>query len=167
MNHSRHQSSDGATMETIMTALRACYGSLDAPNFRKVSEILRNGPHRPLIGSLRSSGIEIIDTTDLNNDVSIRLVLNQAGDQVGLALSGVGSYAALLHQDAAERYSWVTRPEDAPTPLAAQVARNVRHAGFWLLERSLVSRTVGMKWYDGSEEVTLWQALFTDSDRIP
>ena len=38
---------------------------------------------------------------------------------------------------------------------------------FQLLDRQLVSRTIRMNWYDGSEEVTIYQALFTDTDRIP
>ena len=167
MKHPIHDTSDDATMLAIMTSLRACYGSLDGPNFRKVSETLRSGPYLPLVESLRSSGIEITDTTDLNNDVSVRLVLDRSGKQVGLALSGVGPYAALICWDAAKRYSWVTQLENAPTPLAALVAQTVQHAGFQLLDRSLVCRTIRMNWYDGSEEVTLYQALFTDTDQIP
>lgn len=167
MSYPNHNASDEATLQAIMTALGECYGSLDEPNFRKVTEKLRNGPFRPLIEGLQSSGIKITDTTDLNDDVSIHLVLDRAGDQLGLALSGVGPYAALLHQDAAERYSWVTQPENAPTPLAVLVAQAVQHAGFQLLDRRLVSRMIKMSWYDGSEEVTLYQALFTDRDRIP
>lgn len=167
MSHPNHSTSGDATMQAIMTALGVCYGSLDEPNFRKVSEKLRNGPYRPLVETLRSSGIEITDTTDLNDDVAVHLVLDRSGDQVGLALSGVGPYAALLHQDVAERYSWVTQPENAPTPLAALVAQTVQRAGFQLLDRRLVSQTIKMSWYDGSEEVTLYQALFTDRDRIP
>ena len=79
----------------------------------------------------------------------------------------MGPYAALIHWDEAERCSWVTQPENAPTPLAALVARTVQHADFLLLDRRLVSRTIKMDWYDGSEEVTLYQALFTDTDHIP
>ena len=143
MSHSDHDASDNATIHAIMTSLRACYGSLDKPNFRKVSETLRRDPYRPLVESLRSSEIEITDSTDLNNDVSVRLVLDRSED------------------------SWVTQQENAPTPLAALVAQAVQAAGFKLLDRGLVSQKVKMSWYDGSEEVTLYQALFTDSDIIP
>jgi len=167
MIYPNHNTSDDATMQAIMIALHACYGSLDEPNFHSVSEILKNGPYSPLIESLRSSGIDITDTTDLNDDVAIHLVLDQSGNQVGLALSDVGLYAALLHQDTAERYSWVTQPENAPTPLAALVAQTVQRADFQLLDRRFVSQTIKMSWYDGSEEVTLYQALFTDTDQIP
>ncbi len=161
---SDHDISDDATMHAIMKALHECYGSLDEPNYRKVTKMLCSDPFRPLIEALKSNGIEITDTTDLNDDVSVHLVLDRSADQVGLALSGVGAYAKLLHQDAAERFYWVTQPETAPTPLAAQA---VQDAGFQLLDRNLVSRKLRMNWYDGSEEVTLYQALFTDSDMIP
>ncbi len=43
----------------------------------------------------------------------------------------------------------------------------VQQAGFRLLDRSLVSQPIAMTWYDGSTEVTLYQALFTDTDWIP
>lgn len=166
MSHSNPDTSDGVTMQAIMTALRACYGSLDEPSFHKVSETLRSDPFHHLIEALRSDGIVITDTTDLNDDVSIRLVLDRSGDQAGLALSGVGPYAALTHQDATERYFWVTKPEKAPTSLGVLVAQIVQRAGFQLLDRSLVSQTIRMNWYDGSERVTLCQALFSDSDQI-
>ena len=97
--------SDDAAMQAIMRAIRACYGNLDKPNFHKVSETLKSSLYHPLVGSLQSSGIEITETTDGNDDVAVHLVLNQSGNQVGLALSGVGPYAALLHQDRNERYS--------------------------------------------------------------
>lgn len=80
---------------------------------------------------------------------------------------GLGLFAALIGQDSAQHYFWVTGPEDAPTSLAVTVARMVQQAGFRLLDRSLVSQPIAMAWYDGSTEVTLYQALFTDTDRIP
>src|ERR1019366_3245483 len=118
------------TVQTIMTALRSCYGSLDDPNFRKVYARMDSDQYRQLIEALRSSGARITETTDRNDDVSIQLVVDLAGDQVGLGLSGVGPFAALLHQDADGRYCWVTRPDGAPTPLAALVAAAVKRAGF-------------------------------------
>lgn len=89
MSYPGHNASDDATTQAIMAALRACYGSLDEPDFHKVSETLESNPYRPLVESLRSSGIEVTDTTDLNDDVSVHLVLDRSGDQGGLALSGV------------------------------------------------------------------------------
>ncbi len=155
------------TLEAIMAALHDCYGSLKNPNFRRVSEKMKAGPYATVIQSLQASGITITDTTDINNDVSLRLVLDRAGDQVGLALSCVGPFAGIVHQDQEERYSWVTQPDDAPTPLAATTAQTVQQAGFTLLDRDLVARSIPMNWYDGSTQVTLYQALFSDSDHIP
>ncbi len=167
MSQSQHNTSDDMLFQSIMAALATCYGDLAEPNFRKVYVTMGSSLHRNLIEELRGKGIEITETTDENDDVSNHLVLDHAGDHVGLALSGVGPYAALIHWDATERRSWVTQPENAPTQLAALVAQIVQHAGFRLLDRQLVSRTIRMNWYDGSEEVTLYQALFTDTDRIP
>lgn len=153
--------------QKILTALHLCYGSLEEPNFRKVTAALKGGLYPDVIESLRGIGADITDTTDLNDDVAIHLALDRAGDQVGLALSGVGLFAAVLHQDAEARYSWVTHPEKAPTLLAATIARIVQQAGFQLLDRSLVSQSVATNWWDGSTEVTLYQLLFTDNDVTP
>ena len=109
---------DKAT-EEILAALHACYGRLDEPNFRKVYATLKTAPYQSLIDTLRSDGIDIVDTTDFNDDVSVRLILKKSGDRLALSLSGVGPFAALVGQDSAQHYFWVTGPEDAPTPLAA------------------------------------------------
>jgi hypothetical protein len=167
MSQPQHDTSDDTTMQAIMTALRSCYGSLDEPNFRKVVAILESDPYRPLIETLRSSGTEITESMDLNDDVAILLVVDQAGDQVGLWLSGVGPFAALVHQDAEGRYCWVIGPDHAPTPLAALVAAAVQHAGLQLLDRRMVTRKIRMQRFDGETEASLYQALFTDTDRIP
>ncbi len=153
-------------LQTIMAALHDCYGSLENPNFYRVSEIMRANPYSTVIQSLQGSGITVMDMTDNNDDVSLRLVLNRAGDQVGLALSCVGPFAGVIHQEPGGRYLWVTQPQNAPTPLAATTAQTVQQAGFKLLGLDLVSRLIPMTWYDGSTEVTLYQALFSDSDII-
>jgi hypothetical protein len=167
MNQAQHDTSDDAMMQAIMTALRSCYGSLDGPNFRRVYETMDSDRYRRLVETLRSGGNQITETTDPNDDVSIQLVVDHAGDQVGLGLSGVGPFAALLHQDADGRYYWITRPEDAPTPLAALVATVVTRAGFNLLDRDTVAKTIQMSRADGTTEATIYQALFTDTDVIP
>lgn len=154
-------------IEEIFAALHACYGRLDEPNFRKVHATLEAAPYQRLIDTLRSDGIDIIDKTSVNDDVCIRLVLERSGDQLALSLSGVGPFAALVGQDSAQHYFWVTGPENAPTPLAVTVARTVQQAGFRLLDRSLVSQPIAMAWHDDSTEVLLYQALFTDNDWVP
>ena len=162
---SKHTPNDAAIV-AIIAALDRCYGSRHQPNFAQVSNKLRSNPYGPLIDMLRANGAEIVDLTDLSNDVSIQLVLNSSDDQVGLGLSGVGLYATLLHQNMDGRYAWVTQPNNAPTQLARSVAQAVQRAGFELLSRSLLSQTVEMAWYDGSEEIMLYQALFSDVDVI-
>ena len=154
-------------IRSIMTALVATYGNLTEPNYKKIY-ITMNGPvHRNMIDEFRRNGMDVLETTDTNDDVANFLVLRQSGDEVGLALSGVGSFASLVHQDKDKQYSWVTAPDQGPTPLARMVARLVEQAGFLLLTRDIVTRMVKMNLRDGSTEVTLYQALFTDTDWVP
>ena len=79
--------------------------------------------------------MNVLETTDENDDVSSRLVVSRSGDWVGLGLSGIGPFAALIHQDQDEQYFWVTTPDQGPTPLAKTVAGLVEEAGFLLLTR--------------------------------
>jgi len=51
--------------------------------------------------------------------------------------------------------------------LAALIATTADRAGFPLLNRDAVMRTIAMNRADGATEVTLSQALLTDSDVIP
>ena len=162
-----NEKSKDPTIQAILAALHACYGSLVSPDFQKVYETIETPTYQTLVECLLSGGIDIRNTTDLNDDVSLFLALRQTADRAILALSGVGLFAALIHLDSAGRYSWVTEPEGAPSPLTKTVAHIVQRAGFALLDRALVSQTIPMTWYDDSTEVTLYQALFTDTDRIP
>ena len=155
------------TLRSIMTALVATYGSLAEPKYDKIYVAMDGPVHRDLIAELRRNGMDVLDTTDENDDVASFLVISQTGDEVGLALSGVGPFASLVHQDEDERYVWVADPDQGPTPLAKTVAALVEQAGFLLLSRDVVTRTVKMNRWDESTEATLYQALFTDTDRIP
>ena len=154
-------------LRSIMTALVTTCGSLAKPRYEKIYATMAGPVHRNLIAELRRTGMNVLETTDENDDVSTRLVVSRSGDWVGLGLSGIGPFAALIHQDQDEQYSWVTTPDQGPTPLAKTVAELVEEAGFLLLPRDIVTKTVKMNLWDGSTEATLYQALFTDTDRIP
>jgi hypothetical protein len=57
--------------------------------------------------------------------------------------------------------------EDAPTRLSAFIAKAVQDAGLLLPARSTVAHKISMQRADGSAEAPFYQALFTDTDRIP
>ena len=120
-----------------------------------------------MIAELRAKGVEIVDTTDQNDDVSNQIVAILSGDRVSLGLSGIGPFATVVHQAADGQSSWVRQSDKAPTPLATLVATTVKQAGFELLDRNTATRVIKMNRADGTTEATLYQALFTDSDRIP
>lgn len=167
MDRPANDASADAMLPSIMAALTACYGSLSSPTFKCVYAAMSGPTHRNLVAALGQQDVELLETTDENDDVSTQLVVSWDNDQVGLGLSGVGPFAALIHGSEDEGFAWVTRADAAPTPLAGLVASLVEQAGFLLLDRSLLARTVKMNRFDGTGEATLYQALFTDSDRIP
>ena len=156
-----------ATFRSIMTALVATCGSLAEPRYEKIYVTINGPVHRNLIEEFRQNAMDVLETTDMNADVATFLVLRQSGDEVGLALSGVGSFASLVHQDKDEQYSWITVSDQGPTPLATVVAKLVEQVGFLLLSRDIATRTIEMNLWHGATEATLYQALFTDTDWIP
>ena len=167
MNQTPKGISADAEIQPIMDALVASYGSLAAPDFSKIYVTMAGPFHRKRVAELRGKGVDVLETTDENDDVSTQLVAAQSGDQVSLGLSGVGPFAAVVHRGGDGRYSWVTQPDKGPTPLAKLVAALVEQAGFQLLAREVVIKTIKMNRPDGSTEATLYQALFTDSDQVP
>jgi hypothetical protein len=167
MTHPQHDAPPTLIMHAIIVALQACYGDLADPNFQKVSTFLDGNPYQSLISSLKNQGISITETTDLNDDVSVQLIAERDDDEVALELSGVGPFAALRHSETNGRDQWITGADDAPTPLAVLVANIVRRAGFNLLDRTMATKKIRMCRADGTEEATLYQALFTDTDVIP
>ena len=154
-------------LQSIMTALITTYGSLAEPRYEKIYATMAGPVHRKLIAELRRTGMDVLETTDENDDVSTRLVVSRSGDWVDLGLSGIGPFTALIHRDQDGQHSWVTTPDQGPTPLAKTVAELVEEAGFLLLPWDIVTKTVKMTLWDGSTEATLYQALFTDTDQIP
>lgn len=167
MSQSSKNTSTDAEVQSIMHALTAAYGSLAEPNFSKIYATIADPLHRNLVAKLRGKGVDVLETTDENDDVSTQLVVTRSGDQVYLGLSGVGPFAAVVHQGGDEQGFWVTCPDKGPTPLAKLVATVVEQAGFRLLGRDVVLKTVRMNRPDGSTEVTLYRALFTDTDWVP
>ncbi len=167
MSQSPRNTSTDAEVQSIMTALIATYGSLAEPDFSKVYEKMNSPIHRNVVAELRGQGMDVLETTDENDDVSTQLVISRSGDQAYLELSGIGPFAAMIHLAGNEQGSWVIYPDKGPTPLATLVATVVEQAGFRLLSREIVLKTVRMNRPDGSTEVTLYRALFTDTDRIP
>ncbi len=167
MSRQEKATSENATLQSIMTALEASYGNLAQPDSQKVYITMESPSHRQVVEELRAKGIDVSETTDLNDDVATHLNACQNGDEVGLALSGVGQFAALRHQGSTSRPDWIMQSEKAPTALATLVAKIVEGAGFTLLGRDTVMQTVAMNRTDGTTEATLYQVLFTDSDVIP
>lgn len=155
------------TMREIMAALRSCYGDLDSPTFHKVAETLGREDYRPLIEALRASGITVDETTDPNDDVSIQLIATRLGEQAALELSAVGPFAVLRHLGKDGSSRWVTRSVGAPCALAADIAALVERSGLRLLDRDAALIKVGMRLTEDVTQATLYQALFTNTDRVP
>ena len=148
--------------QKVLAKIKECYGSLREPNFRRVSDYILSDPFRTLKESFVSSGVSVIDTTDINDDVSSNITFKHLDDWVQIALSGVGPYAIVFQKGIGRKFEWITSVEQAATPMASLVVERVQAAGFELVGRDLVSQKIDMEWWDGTTSVSFYQLLFSD-----
>lgn len=167
MTGTRRVMLDEVTMQDIMRALRSCYGDLGNPEFGKIAAVLDRAPYRHLIDDLRASGATVTETTDPNDDVSTQLVVSGAGDMVAVELSAVGPFGVVRQLGADGTSRWVSKQHRAATDFARRVADAVQRTGIRLLDREAAVTRIPMRLDDGGTDATLYQALFTNTDRIP
>jgi hypothetical protein len=158
---------DETTIQKITAALRSSYGDLDNPDFHKVASMLDQDPYRSLIENLRASGVMVTETTDPNDDVSTQLVVSRSGEQVALELSAVGPFGVVRHLREDGCSQWVSKPSETASSLAADVAAIAERAGLRLLDRDTAATKIRMNLTGEDTHATLYQALFTNTDRIP
>lgn len=147
----------------LLDAVKARYGSLDAPNHSFVERVVQDHPYARLVEAL-SSVAEIEETTDVNDDVSFRYVLRQAGRSWALNLSMVGPFGLLLR---------LTSVPEVVTDQAADgdertILRLLKEAGISLLSRAaLETRIPFRRLAEETDDATIYQALISDEPFLP
>ena len=147
----------------LLEVIKARYGSLEAPNYSFVEQVVQEHPYTKLVKAL-SRVAEIEETTDVNDDVSFRYVLRHGGRSWGLNLSMVGPYGSLLRLTAAGEV--VT--DQAAQEDERQIVRLVKEAGVSLLSReALETRIPFRRVGEETDDATIYQALISDEPLPP
>lgn len=138
---------DDALSHRIQRDILDAYGSLESPRFSFVEKRYRKNPYAALIGEIGGT-YHVSETTDLNDDVAISLVLTGNGRRWTLALSLVG------------RYAWLARIRDTgPVEILSSASGNLQ-----VEERTLLHVLVESGITILSEEVLRHKIRFPAAD---
>jgi hypothetical protein len=148
-------------LQSIFRDVEASYGSVSEPNYSFVLERHRQAPYQSVIQQLVAAGMLLQDVTDLNEDVSLGVVVRQERNSVLLQMSYVGPYA-LLQRCAVDAEQL---PESSLlAPVETHVRGVLERSGIQVLSDSILKRVIPFK-LPNSEgpEATLYQVLFADT----
>ncbi|WNG16937.1 hypothetical protein [Cystobacter fuscus] len=142
------------------------YGSLSSPSFLFVRQAADQAPYAALLERLKE-WFEILDDTDLNDDVCFFYVLRRNGKVWSLLLSMVGPYGLFMRADEPRCVVLTSASSDLPD-IERTTMDVVRSEGVQLLGSHTLEQPIALNlWPTEPDGVCLFQALFTDSSVFP
>ncbi|MFF2951709.1 hypothetical protein ACFVVU_10280 [Kitasatospora sp. NPDC057965] len=155
------------TATAYVEFVRRAYGSLERPTYHAILKLLERDPYRSLRSEFPPSW-SVEDVTDENDDVGSVWRITWGGGGTLLRLSMIGPYATAfrLHSAGYATGECVFPPATEGEGAAGReeerrLADIVRGAGFALLSRAELDRTVPLRLANADEPVTLYEALFS------
>jgi len=155
------------TRDSLLAAIRRAYGSLSDPDYSFVSSP-PSERYQQIVARLRRS-FHVVETTDFNDDVSLRYLIEAGKRQWSLALSLVGPYAVLLRLQDPETPELVSEG-DPPTDSAERaLLAELREAGVSLLDSRLLEEPIAMQLPDADDDepVLIYHAVVGDDPLLP
>jgi len=152
--------------DAYLECARKAYGSLVAPDYSFLSELIARRPYRNVIARVRAIAQQVIDLSNWNDDVAYSLKVTIDHEDLIVWLSLVGPYA-MVHRaiyDGTELRSALALPQ----PAGSKVAEVLVHAGFRLLTADELSMPVEFASGDNcpSAYTPLARVLFSDNEAV-
>ena len=143
--------------------VRHVYGNLMEPIYSWVQPKYESSPYETVIRSLQVAEADVVEQTDLNEDVSVLLIAKHSAAALVIQLSLVGPYALVRPLSGNDAGAPLTiAPPGAPAFVAVALER-LEQGGFTILDRETVLSPIRMMLFNTPlEEATLYQALFSD-----
>lgn len=137
------------------------YGSLNAPNYAFVTKEVETTKHREVIAELQRQGLNFVEHTDINDDVSINFSLDQT---LSLWLSLIGPFALLVrHREGSKKI--ISSLEDCKNDLETLIVSNLSDQKVQLIDKETLLTPVALSVPNRPvDEVKVYQALFADED---
>lgn len=152
-------------IQTLSEAIKCAYKSLEQPDFSFVNTAISLRPYDPLIQQIRKI-FEVEEITDSNDDVSFCYLLSKPKDQWVIELSMLGRYAVVFRISDVGAIKIVT--QNASVPEEQEIFSLLRANEFEVLEQRELEQSFPLKLSNtDSENVCIYQALFSDTDVLP
>jgi len=154
-------------VDEIVARLRERYGSLAAPRFGFVQEMMTADPYASLVQRLIDD-FDCQDETEPNDDVSFGYLLTNRRGAWVLRVSMVGPYAVLLRLRDGGVADVVESGGAGITEDERRLLRALKTEGIRALGRETLDEPISLALSNTSPgKVRVFQALFTDTDVLP
>lgn len=151
-----------------LDVLASVYKSLDQPDFGFVRKVFSARPYDPLIKRMRDYAV-VEECTEAEDDVCFSYLLKGRNALWKLDLSVVGPYGIFVRlRNRVEAEDFIVYSRDDLTGFEVKIADLLKRGGVKLLSMEELNVAMPMTLYNtGRERVRLYQALFSDRDRLP
>ena len=153
--------------DRIKKDLLAKHGSLEIPDFHFRWEAIETRPYRGFVDEALTH-FYMKDSTDLNQDgCFVYLLLKDSNPQWMVQLSMVGRYGVVFRIEGS-RILLLDESDTNRTVEETVILQLVRKHEIALLDEATLTEPVALKMdYTDQENVCIYQALFSDTDRLP
>jgi hypothetical protein len=151
-----------------LDVLASAYKNLDQPDFGFVRKVFSARPYDPLIKRMRDYAV-VEECTEAEDDVCFSYLLKGRNALWKLDLSVVGPYGIFVRlRNRVESEDFIVYSRDDLTGFEVKMADLLKRAGVKLLSMDELNVAMPMTLYNtGRDKVRLYQALFSDRDRLP
>jgi hypothetical protein len=151
-----------------LDVLASAYKNLDQPDFGFVRKVFSARPYDPLIKRMRDYAV-VEECTEAEDDVCFSYLLKGRNALWKLDLSVVGPYGIFVRlRNRVEAEDFIVYSRDDLTGFEVKIADLLKRGGVKLLSMEELSVAMPMTLYNTvREKVRLYQALFSDRDRLP
>ena len=167
---SRSQLGEGgaSSYAKYLDVLASAYKNLDQPDFGFVRKVFSARPYDPLIKRMRDYAV-VEECTEAEDDVCFSYLLKGRNALWKLDLSVVGPFGIFVRlRNRVEAEDFIVYSREDLTGFEVKMADLLKRAGVKLLSMDELSVAMPMTLYNtGRDKVRLYQALFSDRDRLP
>lgn len=164
----RAEIADPSSLTKYLDVLCSAYKNLDQPDFGFVRKVFSARPYDPLIKRMRDYAV-VEECTEAEDDVCFSYLLKGRNALWKLDLSVVGPYGIFVRlRSRVEAEDFITYSRDDLTGFEIKISDLLKRAGVKLLSMDELNVSMPMTLYNtGRDKVRLYQALFSDRDRLP
>jgi hypothetical protein len=141
----------------IREALVEKYGDLASPRFDFVQKDYDRSPYKHLIIRLAEAGYDVEETTDLNDDVCVSLVVQRDGCVRSVQLSLIARYAVILEVTADNQVQF------AQSAIDHELSDLLEEEKVQVLAEDVLSEAIEF----GGDFRPLYALVFSDVDVVP